>query len=128
MTEEETVNSPPGVSKRFDLERRTEEFARQVRYLARMLPRTLANLEDVPQLVCASGSVAANYIEANESLGSKDKLMRMKIARKEAKETRLFLRLVDTRGKAELDQLRQALEDEATELMNILGAIIRKLE
>jgi hypothetical protein len=53
-------------------------------------------VEDIRQLVRASGSVAANWIEADEALSRKDFLMRIKICRKEAKESRLFLRLVDT--------------------------------
>ena len=59
------------------------------------LPRTASNVEDIRQLVRASGSVAANWIEADEAL-SKKVVMRVKICRKETKESRLFLRLVDT--------------------------------
>ena len=82
------------------------------------------NIEDVKQLVRASGSVGANYIEANEALGKKDFVMRIKICRKEAKESRYFLRLLDLgdRDGAQRDRLIQ----EATELMNIFGAIYRK--
>ena len=73
-------------SKRYDLEERTLQFAKDVRAFVKMLPRTIANGEDVRQLVRASGSVGANYIEANDSLGKKDFVMRVKISRKEAKE------------------------------------------
>jgi len=59
------------------------------------LPRTVSNIKDVRQLVRASGSVAANWIEADEALSKKDFLMRVKICREESKESRLFLRLVD---------------------------------
>jgi four helix bundle protein len=58
-----------------DLEERTAMFAEDVRSLVRRLPRTIANIEDVKQLVRASGSVAANCIEANEALGNKDRVM-----------------------------------------------------
>ena len=78
-----------------DLEDRTFLFAESVRAFVKQLPRTLSNIEDVRQLVRASGSVAANWIEADEALSKKDFLMRAKICRKEAKESRLFLRLVD---------------------------------
>jgi four helix bundle protein len=78
-----------------DLEDRTFEFAQSVRAFVKQLPRTVSNTEDVKQLVRASGSVAANWIEADEALSKKDFLMRVKICRKEAKESRLFLRLVD---------------------------------
>jgi four helix bundle protein len=83
-------------AKRRDLEDRTFQFADAVRHFIKQLPRTLANTEDVRQLVRASGSVAANWIEADEALSKKDFLMRVKICRKEAKECRLFLRLIDT--------------------------------
>ncbi len=78
-----------------DLEDRTFRFAELVRGFVKQLPRTISNTEDVRQLVRSSGSVAANWIEADEALSRKDFLMRVKICRKEAKESRLFLRLVD---------------------------------
>ena len=77
-----------------DLKDRTFEFAQSVRTFVKQLPRTVSNIEDVRQLVRASGSVAANWIEADEALSKKDFLMRVKICRKESKESRLFLRLV----------------------------------
>ena len=90
------------------------------------LPRTLANIEDSRQLVNASGSVGANYIEANEALSKKDFVMRIKICRKEAKESRYWLRLIDTGVKSELEQERKELEDEASELTHIFGSIVTK--
>src|SRR5882762_918116 len=86
-----TCQNPP----RRDLEDRTLQFAQAVRNFVKNLPRNISNMEDVRQLVRASDSVAANWIEADEALSKKDFLMRVKICRKEAKETRLFLRLVD---------------------------------
>ena len=115
-------------SKRYDLEERTFEFAKNVRKFVKGLPRTIANGEDMRQLVRASGSVGSNYIEANDSLSKKDFVMRVKISRKEAKESRYWLRLLDTGGQEPLDSTRGALIQEATELMNIFGAIVRKSE
>jgi four helix bundle protein len=74
--------------KKSDLEERTFEFARQVRPFVVRLPRTISNAEDVKELVPSSGSIGANYIEANESLGEKDFLLHIKISRKESKESR----------------------------------------
>src|SRR4029079_19700531 len=82
-------------TKRHDLEDRTFRFAESVRAFVKQLPRTISNTEDVRQLVRSSGSVAANWIDANESLSKKDLLRRVKICRKEAKGSRLFLRLLD---------------------------------
>ena len=92
------------------------------------LPRTHANEQDIRQLVRASGSVGANYIEANESLSKKNFMMRIKISRKEAKESRYWLRLLDAGEKESLDKARGSLIQEATELMNIFGSIVRKSE
>jgi four helix bundle protein len=99
-----------------DLEERTFEFAESVRAFVKQLPKTISNTEDVRQLVRASGSVAANWIEADEALSKKDFLMRVKICRKEAKESRLFLRLVDTGLAKAVVSARDKLADEAREL------------
>lgn len=109
----------------YDLEERTERFAKRCRELIRVLPRTMTNREDARQLTRASGSVPANYLEANESLSKKDFRLRIKISRKESKESRLFLRLLYTNGSEAQNHERDALVQEATELMNILGAILR---
>jgi four helix bundle protein len=113
-------------SKQYDLEERTLRFAQRVREFVKKLPKTLANIEDSKQLVNASGSVGANYIEANEALSKKDFAMRAKICRKEAKESRYWLRLVDTGGNRELEQERKSLENEASELTHIFGSIVTK--
>ena len=113
-------------SKRYDLEDRTLEFAKNVKAFVKKLPRTIAHIEDCRQLIKASGSVGANYIEANESLSKKDFRMRIKICRKEAKESRYWLRLVDTNSKEDLEKDRNTLKTEAGELMNIFGAILQK--
>jgi four helix bundle protein len=115
-------------SKQYDLEDRTLKFAKEVREFVGFLGRDIANLEDIRQLVRASGSVGANYIEANESLSKKDFLMRIKICRKEAKESRFWLRLVNVNGRASIAAKRDQLEQESGELMNIFGAILRKSE
>ena len=115
-------------TKLYDLEERTFEFARFVRAFVQKLPRTIANTEDIKQLVKASGSVGANYIEANESLSKKDKIMRIKISRKEAKESAFWLKLIDVNNNEQLDVERKAHAQEATELTNIFGSIALKLK
>jgi len=115
-------------SSQYDLEGRTFEFAKNVRAIAKQLPKTLSNLEDIRQVVRSSGSIGANYIEANESLSKKDFLMKVKICRKEAKESRYWLRLIDPGDDAALKKHLGELVQEATELMNIFGAILRKSE
>ena len=112
----------------YDLEDRTFEFAKTIRAFAKQLPKTLPNLEDLKQVVRSSGSVGANYIEANESLSKKDFRMRVKICRKEAKESRYWLRLLDVGDDVTIKKQRDILVQEATELTNIFGAILRKSE
>jgi four helix bundle protein len=109
-----------------DLEDRTFRFAAAVRAFVKQLPRTISNTEDVRQLVRASGSVAANWIEADEALSKKDFLMRVKICRKEAKESRLFLRLIDAGLAKPTLAIRDHLMTEARELTLIFSAIISK--
>ena len=109
----------------YDLGERTFQFAEDVRKLVRRLPRTICNVEDVKQLIRASGSVGANYIEANESLSRKDFVMRTKICRKEAKESAYWLRLVEV---GPLDEERNTLQGEAMELVRIFNAIVTKSE
>jgi four helix bundle protein len=114
--------------KPYDLEERTFQFAKAVRAFLKTIPRTLANIEDGKQLIRSSGSIGANYIEANESLGKKDFKFRVRISRKEAKETVYWLRLLDTGTNPSIESRRVELTQEATELMRILAAILRKSE
>ena len=113
-------------SKQYDLEDRTLEFAKNVRVFVKELNKSIANFEDGKQVVRSSGSVGANYIEANESLSKKDFIMRIKISRKEAKESRYWLRLIDVNQSRELASKQKILINEATELMKIFGAILQK--
>ena len=113
--------------KRFDLEDRTFAFAKRARAFVRKLKKTIGNIEDARQVVRSSGSVGSNYIEANESLSKKDFVLRIKICRKEAKESRYWLRLIET-NEEPVAKERNLLVQEAQELMNIFGAIVRKSE
>ena len=113
-------------SKQYDLEDPTPAFAKDVRSFVKKLPKTLANIEDGKQLIKASGSVSANYIEANEALSKKDFIMRIKLCRKEGKESRYWLRLISTEDIRELEEERRDLERKASELTNILGSILTK--
>lgn len=115
-------NSKP----KYDLEERTFQFAKDVRLFVKTLPKTTANFEDLKQVVRASGSVGANYIEANESLGKKDFLMRIKICRKEAKEAAYFLGLINETNQLEYKKEVERLIQEATELKKIFSSIIEK--
>ncbi|MEE2840668.1 MAG: four helix bundle protein [Acidobacteriota bacterium] len=112
-------------SQLFDLEDRTFQFAKRVRVLIKMISMTLWNREDARQLLRASGSVGTNYIAANNALGKKDFLMRIRICRKEARESGYWLNLIDLSSTGTLGQERQLLFEESQELMKIFGAILR---
>jgi len=109
----------------YDLEERTYLFAKACRHLVQKLPKTISNIEDGKQLVKSSGSIAANYIEANEKLGDKDFRYRLKISRKEAKESALWLKLLKDINLKSEPELKLLL-NEAEELRKILSAIINK--
>jgi four helix bundle protein len=117
------VNEPEKI---YDLEERTFQFAKNVRLLIKKLPFNNANCEDGKQVVRSSGSVGANYIEANDPLGDKDYLMRLKICRKEAKESVFFLRLIAETNSEEFFAEANALRIEAIELKKIFSTIINK--
>lgn len=107
---------------RNDFERRTLDFSKAVIAYCRSLKITIFNRAYISQVIRSSSSVAANYREANNPLGKKDFLHRLRIARKEAKETIYWLELLaEFRANKEL----QFLTNEAEQLMKILSAMIR---
>jgi len=112
--------------KPFDLEERTFLFAKEVRLFAKNLPASGANNEDIKQLMRSSGSIGANYIEANEAVSKKDFLFRIKISRKEAKESAYWLRLILETNEFSIKDSPALLFREANELKKILSAIIEK--
>jgi four helix bundle protein len=110
----------------YDLEDRTFQFARAVRFFIKKLPKTIANFEDGKQIIRSSGSVGANYREANEALSKKDFVMRIKICRKEAKESGYWLGLInDTNDLTNAEDARRLIQ-EANELKKIFSAILVK--
>ena len=110
----------------YDLEERTFQFAKAVRLFVKTLPKTAANIEDGKQLIKASGSVGGNYIEANESLSKKDFKLRIKISRKEAKESAYWLRLIHETNNLNNADDAQVLMQEANELKKIFSSILEK--
>ena len=111
---------------KYDLEQRTLDFAKDIRLFLKSIPDTIANREDSKQLVRLSGSVGANYIEANESISKKDFKLRIKISRKESKESIYWLKLIIETNKLDNKIVGNRLVGEATELLKIFSAIIEK--
>ncbi|MBI4022593.1 four helix bundle protein [Candidatus Berkelbacteria bacterium] len=112
--------------KKFDLIPRCVTFAKATREFVKQLPQSDHNREYARQLIRSSSAIGANYIEANEALGSKDFYYRIGIARKEAKETRYWLELIDTVERTRLDATRVDLAQEAHELKLIFSSILEK--
>jgi four helix bundle protein len=111
-------------TKKFDLAERTQSFSEQVIKYINQLPKNITNMEISKQLVRSAGSIGANYIEAEDALSKKDFILHIKISRKEAKETRYWLKLSNPND-IQLKE-KDVLLIEATELMKIFGAIVTK--
>jgi len=112
---------------KYDLEERTTEFAKNVIRLCKKLPRNPINDRLVGQVVGSSGSIGANYREANDALGKKDFIRCLKVSRREAKETLHWLALIKIANptfEGEIEKLIQEAEEEK----NILSAIIDKVQ
>lgn len=122
-----TNNQIPNNEKRYDLERRTTDFAKNIIRLCRELPRNPINDRIIGQLIGSSGSVGANYREANDALGRKDFFNRLRISRKESKETLHWLELLAEANPDKKDETRP-LWKECEEFKKIFSSIIAKNE
>ena len=111
-----------------DLEERTEKFAKMVRSFIKKLPRWFGTIDDARQLMRSSGSVAANYSEAQSAISRRDFIYRTRICKKEIRESILWLRLLDNSLSSELELKRNELVKEAEELTAIFTAINKKVE
>jgi four helix bundle protein len=110
----------------YDLENRTFQFAKDVALFLKKIPKNSANIEYSKQVIRSSGSVGANYFEANESLSKKDFNKRVKICRKEAKETSYWLKLLVETNDAAHAATGEKLIKESDELKKIFSSIIEK--
>ena len=109
----------------FDLEERTAVFGENIVRFSRQIPRDPSNNRLIDQVVGAGTSVAANFCEANDCFSKKDFRYTVKRCLKEAKETRLFLRLIAA-SEPQLAETARPLYREATELIRILATMYRK--
>ena len=112
-------------SGRFDLEGRTLEFSKAVIRLCKSMPFDCINSQIIKQLLRSSTSIGANYREANEALGKKDFAFRLRISRKEAKETTYWLELLKDANPAISSDI-DLLAKETLELRSILSSILSK--
>ncbi len=118
-------NQNTNTKRKFDLEDRTLRFSKDIIIFCKKLPSNTINREIISQLIRSSGSVGANYREANDSLSKKDFAHRIKITRKEAKESYYWLELLKT-ANPDRDEEVGVLLQEALELKKIFSAIADK--
>ncbi len=112
---------------KYDLANRTMAFASDVRSLLRKIPRSVQNHEDGRQLLRSSGSVGANYMEADEAVSKADFIYRIKVCKKEAKESLYWLKLLYINNTNDLLKERyNYLMQEADELVRIFSTICIK--
>ncbi len=110
----------------YDLEERTYQFALSVRRCIAGGRWAREQSTDIDQVLRSSGSVAANYVEANNAISKPDFLFRIRVSKKEASESRLWLRLLgETSDSDSLKQSFATLHKEADELARILATILR---
>ena len=110
--------------KKYNLEERCEDFACSVAGVVKKLPKTIENIEYGKQDIRSSGSIGANYIEANECLSKKDFLFRIKICRKESRETEYWLRII---GRVNLiTGFIEPITKESNEFKLIFSSMIEK--
>lgn len=109
----------------FDLEERTARFAEAVVDFAKRIPHSPVNNRLIDQLVGAGTSVGANYCEADDAVSKKEFIVNINRCRKEARETKFFLRII-ARAEPGLKAEARLLWQEAKELNLIFSSIVRK--
>ena len=112
-------------TKKYDLEERTLEFGKRIIHMAKALPKNSINFNLIDQAIRSGTSMGANYREANETETKKDFLFRMRICRKEGKETIYWLNLIIEANPEFAERIKPLLQ-ETIELMKIFAAIIEK--
>jgi four helix bundle protein len=110
-----------------ELEDRFHNYAKAVRDYCTKIKWDVINKEYIKQVIRSSGSISANYTEASDDLGKADEKMKMKISRREAKETIKWLDPTLTYEDKFLEQLKLQLINEGEQIRKILSAIIIKL-
>ena len=118
--------SNPKAEKRYDLEERTLKFLKEAIKLCKNLPKSIVNAELIKQAIRSAGSVGANYREANEAISKKDLQHRIKISRKEAKESHFWFQAI-LEGNLEFKNDIDPLIQESLELARIFTAIMNKV-
>lgn len=118
------MNVEKGQSLKYDLEERTACFGEKVLEFAKRVPNSPVNLPLISQLVRAATSIGANYCEADDGVSKKDFRNKIGICRKEARETKHWLRMIAAANE-NLKEEARSLWQEAKELNLIFSQIFR---
>lgn len=110
-----------------ELEDRFHDYAKAVRDFCTKVKWNIINQEYIKQVIRSSGSVSANYTEASDDLGKANEKMKLKISRREAKETIKWIDLILVYDNEDLKREQNQLIDEEEQIRKILSAIIIKL-
>jgi len=111
---------------KYDLEDRTFKYALAIRACISSAKWTREQWTDIDQVLRSSGSIAANYIEANNAVSKPDFILRIRIAKKEASESMLWLRLLEATSQDDsIKTTLHSLFQEADELTRIIATILR---
>ena len=110
-------------SKQYDLEDRTLEYGKRIIHLCKALPNNTVNFKLIDQIMRSGTSIGANYREANETETKKDFKYRIRICRKEGKETTYWLNLI-IEANPEFKERILPLLQETTELVKIFAKIL----
>lgn len=112
------------MKEKFDLEKRTLQFSKNIIELIKSIPFSIIDRRLCDQLIRSSTSIGANYREANETKTYKDFRNRIRITKKEAKETIYWLELLHySTQKSEIKELI----NESKELIKIFYTIYMKV-
>lgn len=114
-------------NRKYDLEERTAKFGENVIIFCKKIPVSPVTLRIIPQLVASATSIGANYCEADDAESGKDFNHKIGICKKEARETKHWLRMVACTVNENLKQESRILWQEAKELNLILNAIYKKI-
>ena len=111
---------------RYDLEERTARFGERIIDFVKTLKEGSVNSPLIKQIVRSSTSIGANYCEANNSSSKKDFRNKIFICKKEASETKHWLRMIAKANQAKKDECK-LLWKEANELTMIFSKIVSSL-
>jgi four helix bundle protein len=111
----------------YDLEERTALFGERIIELAQALAHNRVNEVLIKQIVRSGTSVGANYMEADSAGSKRDFKYKIDLCRKEAKETKHWLRMIAKANPKEREAIR-SLWQEAHELTLIFSSIAKSCE